>query len=66
MSAMRNGSGYISPTENAAIMSIEKEIDADNRANALIRILRSLIDICGFTLIKRIEIRDKATGREYV
>ena len=66
MPAMRNGSGYISPTENAAIQAIEREMDADNRANALIRILRSLIDICGFTLMKRIEIRDKATGREYV
>ena len=66
MSAMRNGSGYISPTENAAIYAIEKELDADNRASALFSILRRLIDLCGFTLMKRIEIRDKATGKEYV
>ena len=66
MSAMRNGSGYISPTENAAIYSIEQEIDADNRASALFSVLRRIIDLCGFTLMKRIEIRDKATGKEYV
>lgn len=66
MSAMRNGSGYISPTENAAIYSIEQEMDADSRASALFSIMRRLIDLCGFTLMKRIEIRDKATGKEYV
>lgn len=66
MSAMRNGSGYISPTENAAIYSIEQEMDADNRASALFSILRRIIDLCGFTLLKRIEVRDKATGKEYV
>lgn len=66
MSAMRNGSGYISPTENAAIYSIEQEIDADNHASALISILRRLIDLCGFTLMERIKLKHKATGKEYV
>lgn len=65
MSAMRNGSGYVSPTETAAIHKIEEETAADNRAALLIRVLRNLIELCGFTLVNRIEVRDRITGRVY-
>lgn len=68
MSAMmRNGSGYISPVENAAIREIDKSNaeEADDRASKLFSILRKLIDFAGFDLLNRIELYDRKTGRRY-
>jgi len=39
--------------------------NADARNNRLIKIIKSIIDIAGFDLIARIEVRDRKTGRVY-
>lgn len=68
MSAMmRNGSGYISPVEDAALRSIGRSNaeEVDDRASKLFSILRKLIDFAGFDLLNRIELVDRKTGRRY-
>lgn len=68
MSAMmRNGSGYVSPVEDAALRNVTKTAaqDADERVNQLIFILRKIIDYSGFDLLNRIELGDRKTGRRY-
>lgn len=69
MSAMmRNGSGYASPVEDAALRNVNQRAvqDADERANGLIAIVRKLIDYSGFDLLNRIELYDRKTGRRYL
>lgn len=68
MSAMmRNGSGYVSPVEDAALRNVSKSAvqDADDRVAQLIFILRKIIDFSGFDLLNRIELGDRKTGRRY-
>ncbi len=69
MSAMmRNGSGYFSPVEDAALRNIDRSNaeEADDRASKLFPILRKLIDFAGFDLLNRIELVDRKTGRRYL
>lgn len=69
MSAMmRNGSGYASPVEDAALRNVNQRAvqDADERVNGLIAIVRKLIDYSGFDLLNRIELYDRKTGRRYL
>lgn len=69
MSAMmRNGSGYVSPVEDAALRNVNQRAvqDADERANGLIAIVRKLIDYAGFDLLNRLELYDRKTGRRYL
>lgn len=68
MSAMmRNGSGYVSPVEDAVLRNATKTAaqDADDRVAQLIFILRKIIDYSGFDLLNRIELGDRKTGRRY-
>lgn len=65
-----NGEHYHSPTEYAAMKSVEdlrqKKFDeADKRMSKLIQSLKTTIDLAGFDLIARIEIQDRETGRIY-
>lgn len=66
----RNHEGYADPTAHAAIANVarverEKNDAADGRCNMLIKALKYFIDLAGFDLISRIEVRDRLTGREY-
>ena len=57
-----NPEGYRDPTAYEAIKSITNE---EEKVSALIHIIKSILRICGFELIRRIEIRSHRTGREY-
>lgn len=62
----KNAEGYNDPTAHNAITKvIREENEQQRRVNALIGSLKSLIDLAGFDLLNRIEVRDRKTGREY-
>lgn len=62
----RNGSGYYDPTASPVLHAIHKrEMEVDENANRIIRLIKDLLRICDFELIERIQIRHKPTGREY-
>lgn len=59
-----NAEGYHDPTTHDALLNIAQEAeDAERRTNALIKILKGIIDLAGFDLVARIEVRDRATGK---
>lgn len=57
-----NPEGYRDPTAYDAIRSITDEAD---KVTTLIHIIKSMLRICGFELIHRVEIRSLKSGREY-
>ena len=66
----RNAEGYPDPTAHTAVSSVlkeqqEKVIGADARCNLLIKAIKYIIDLSGFDLLARIELRDRHTGRVY-
>lgn len=62
----RNGSGYTDPTSSTVLHAIQKrEMEVDENANRIIKLIKDLLRICDFELIERIQIRHKPTGREY-
>lgn len=62
----QNGKGYNDPTAYAGMMPvIKEESEQQKRANALIYVLKYIINLAGFDLISRIEIKDRKNGREY-
>ena len=61
-----NSSGYKDLTAGNAIKHVAKnEQEVDKRAADAVHICKRLIDIAGFELIGRIELKDKKTGIEY-
>ena len=62
----KNAEGYSDPTAHNAITKVmREENEQQRRINALIGSLKSFIDLAGFDLLNRIEVRDRKTGREY-
>lgn len=62
----KNPEGYADPTAHAAMSTVQKEQDAaDLRVQNFIRAVKTIIDQSGYDLLARIEIRDRATGRDY-
>lgn len=62
----RNPEGYNDPTAYSALSAAQAETDAiDARCAQLIKTLKNTIDLAGFDLIARIEVRDRKTGRNY-
>lgn len=66
----RNTEGYADPTTHDALTNVMRSQqiafdDADARNNRLIKVIKSIIDIAGFDLVARIEVRDRKTGRIY-
>lgn len=55
-----NGEGYPDPT---AYAFIKKENDLEKRVHILVKAIKSIIDVSGFTLVGRIQIKDEKTGR---
>lgn len=51
-------------TDHIQSMS-DEELEVDDTANCIIRLIKDLLRICDFELIERIQIRHKPTGREY-
>lgn len=61
-----NASGCVDPTAQSALEPIQREQDAaDDRASAVIHVIKTMLDLSGYDLLKRIEIKDRKTGREY-
>lgn len=66
----KNPEGYSDPTTYGALNSVmrqhyEKLEAADARCNILIKTLKNTIDLAGFDLVARIEVKDRETGRVY-
>ena len=62
----KNKEGYSDPTAYAGMSKIlREEAEAQLRVNALIGSVKSLIDLAGFDLLNRIEVRDRKTGRDF-
>lgn len=67
---VRNPEGYLDLTAHAALSNVARERqteldDADLRCNRMIKSIKALIDLSGFDVITRIEVRDRKTGRIY-
>lgn len=62
----RNPSGYPDPTAHDALQRVQCEQDeADQRTFRAIGAIKALLEIGGFDLLARIELRDRRTGRTY-
>ena len=57
-----NGSGYYDPTAYEALKAVELE---EMRVTNVIKAVKAVLNVAGFDLINRIEIRDRRTGHEY-
>ena len=60
----RNPEGYLDLTAHDALSAIQAE-EADQRTAKLIVTLKNTIELSGFDLLARIEVRDRETGRIY-
>lgn len=62
----KNAEGYNDPTAHAAMSKIIREENEQlRRLTALVGVLKYIINLAGFDLLKRIELRDRKTGREF-
>lgn len=62
----QNGEGYTDPTAYGAIKTIcREEAEQQKKVNALIGVLKYIINAAGFDLLARIELKDRQTGKEY-
>lgn len=62
----KNKEGYADPTAHKAIRNVMTAEDAEQkRLSDLIRTLKYIVDVSGYELIARIQVRDKHTGKEY-
>ena len=61
-----NASECADPTAHDALLPIvEAEEALERRTNALIKSLKKLIDLSGYDLLARIEVRDRQSGRVF-
>ena len=62
----KNPEGYNDPTAFAALNAIQTEQEeADIRCNRIVKTIKNMLDLAGYDLLNRIEIRDRSTGRIY-
>lgn len=60
----RNASGYPDPTAHDALLPIaQADAALEARTTRLIKAVKTLIDLAGYDLVARIEIRDRASGK---
>ena len=61
-----NGSGCPDPTAYAAMNNIEREEKPiDDKANKVVTTIKSILELSGFELIGRIQIKHKKSGKIY-
>ena len=65
---LENGSGCIDPTAFEAIIKVDREIEARNKARVykfhrLLNMIRGLCELCGFEVEGHIILKDKVTGK---
>ena len=62
----RNASGCADPTAHDALLPIAQADEAlEARTTKLIKTLKNTIDLAGYDLVARIEIRDRESGRVF-
>ena len=62
----KNGEGYNDPTAYHGLQAvIRAENEQQKRLSALIFVLKYIIDLAGYDLLNRIEVKDRKTGKEY-
>ena len=62
----RNGEGYYDPTACYGLRAVIREENAlQGEVNALMKVLKYIIDKSGFELVSRIEVRDRRTGKTF-
>ncbi len=62
----KNCEGYSDPTAYQAMANIiREEKDQQKRLSALVTVLKTVIDLAGYDLLNRIELRERKTGREF-
>lgn len=62
----RNASGCADPTAYEALAPIvQEEAALEARTTKLIKALKSMIDLAGYDLVARIEIRDRESGKTF-
>lgn len=60
----RNAEGYPDPTAYDALQSLQAEWEEEEtRLSRVIKIIKLVLDLCGFELVDRIVLRDKKSGR---
>lgn len=66
-SPLYNSEGYADPTAFHGMQTLVKEeADADRRVGELVKVLKYIINLAGFELAERVQLRDKKTGRRYM
>ena len=61
-----NGEGYYDPTAYEGMRPLVKEeAEIQNKLNKLITVLKLVIDLAGFDLIARIQVRQRKSGKEF-
>lgn len=65
-----NGSGYHDPTAHEAMKQIQREEKirdqpTDENARLVITTIKNILDLSGFELIGRIQIRHKKSGKTF-
>ena len=66
MKPWENAEGYPDPTAYKGMKAIlQAETEQEQRVRTLIFVLKYIIRLAGFDLLKRIELKDRKTGREY-
>ena len=62
----KNSEGYSDPTAYHGLKNATRsECEQIRRLTALIGVLKYIIDLAGFDLLSRIEVKDRRTGKEY-
>lgn len=62
----KNREGYNDHTAYKGMMAVLKEeTNQQRRLTALIGVLKYIIDLAGYDLLNRIELKDRRTGKEY-
>lgn len=60
----RNASGCLDPTAHDALLPIaQADAALEVRTTRLIKALKTMIDLAGYDLVARIEIRDRESGK---
>lgn len=60
----RNASGCPDPTAHDALLPIaQADAELEARTTRLIKALKIMVDLAGYVLMARIEIRDRESGR---
>ena len=62
----KNSEGYSDPTAYHGLKAATRsECEQIRRLTALISVLKYIIDLAGYDLLARIEVKDRRTGKEY-